>query len=305
MRADDLLILLEVARCGSLVGAGAALGLGHTTVSRRITALERDLHVQLVIRSASGCQLTDAGQALLAASERIEASVTEAFELARCPTREPSLAGLVRVAAPEGFAACFVAPVLGRMHARHPGIIVELVTASRLSAHGSGSDIEIGVGEPLSRRPDASHLCDYELGLYASVDYITARGEPRTLEEFTEHSAIFFIDALLQIEDENLALASKLLPARQLHIASTSIHSQISATVAGGGIGLFPSFLADPQPKLRRLLVRQATIRAQFLVGLAPRHLLRPAAISVMKELRAEIAARQHDLTPTANLHKT
>ncbi|MGW3470048.1 helix-turn-helix domain-containing protein [Saccharopolyspora sp. NPDC000995] len=41
LRVDDLRYLLALARTGRLVAAASALGVDHTTVSRRITALEK------------------------------------------------------------------------------------------------------------------------------------------------------------------------------------------------------------------------------------------------------------------------
>lgn len=53
--ADDLLVLLAVGRTGRFTAAADALGLNHTTVSRRITALERDLGGRLLLdRQAAG-----------------------------------------------------------------------------------------------------------------------------------------------------------------------------------------------------------------------------------------------------------
>ena len=52
LRADDTVVLLEVARCGTLLGAATALGIDHSTVSRRLTGLEEELGGTGVIRSA-------------------------------------------------------------------------------------------------------------------------------------------------------------------------------------------------------------------------------------------------------------
>jgi DNA-binding transcriptional LysR family regulator len=43
VRPDDLLVLLEVARSGTFSAAGSALGIDHSSVSRRIGTLESEL----------------------------------------------------------------------------------------------------------------------------------------------------------------------------------------------------------------------------------------------------------------------
>ena len=48
MKADDLVILLEVARAGTLKAAADALGVNHTTVARRVRDLERRLGVPVI-----------------------------------------------------------------------------------------------------------------------------------------------------------------------------------------------------------------------------------------------------------------
>ena len=53
VRADNLRFLVAVANTGRLVAAAAVLGVDHTTVSRRIKALERALRVRLIERGST------------------------------------------------------------------------------------------------------------------------------------------------------------------------------------------------------------------------------------------------------------
>jgi DNA-binding transcriptional LysR family regulator len=63
---DDVRFFLAVARAGSLSGAARALGVGHVTVGRRITLLEKRLGVTLLNRTPDGFATTSAGQAIYA-----------------------------------------------------------------------------------------------------------------------------------------------------------------------------------------------------------------------------------------------
>ena len=58
---DDLLILLAVSRSGKFTTAAQALGLNHTTVSRRIAALEKALGGRVLARAAGGWEVTELG----------------------------------------------------------------------------------------------------------------------------------------------------------------------------------------------------------------------------------------------------
>jgi len=294
---NDLLVLLELARCGTFAAAGVALGVEHTTVSRRISALEKDLGNSVVVRTARGCVLTEFGRSLLEDAERIERSMSAIAD--RSSTIESStisLTGLVRIAAPEAFGACFVAPVMARIHRTHPGVTLELVTATRPLVQGVGADIEIGVGEPASRRVKGFALAHYTLGLYASLEYVATHGRPERIADLAGHSLVYYVDSLLQVAD--LDLISELFPERSVQIGSTSVHTQVQVALAGGGIGILPNFLAVRSLGLTRLLPKEVDLPLTFTAVLAPRVLRRRAATAVLQELQREVQARQLELAP-------
>ncbi|MDT9594081.1 LysR family transcriptional regulator [Nocardioides zeae] len=294
MRADDLLIMLEVARSRSFVQAGVALGMDHTTVSRRIASLEKELGDRVVDRSLAGVQLTSLGRAILPAAEQVARAMDVAEQTVR-PDR--SVAGHVRVASPEAFGARFVAPAMARLHQQHPGVSIELVAATRPLGQATGVDVEIGVGTPTTRRFEVTPLADYSLSLYASTAYLERAGTP-TLETLTEHPVIYYIDALQRVDE--LGLADAGIPVDSVQIGSTSVLVQHEATIAGGGVGLLPDFLARSTPGLVRLLSDEVRLVKPMVALLPPRVLRRPAAIAFMATLVREIAERRLELLEDA-----
>ena len=297
LKPDDLLVLLEVARSGTLSAAGAGLGIDHSTVSRRLSALEAELGKPVVNRSVQGCEVTEFGRTLLDRAERIEQAMLGIADLDATGLADvPQFSGLVRVLAPEAFGACFVAPVLARMHNDHPAVSLELVTATRPLVQGAGADIEIGVGEPVSRRIETFTLTDYTLGLYAAPHYLAARGAPTSVADLADHSLIYYIDALLRVSD--LDLIDQLFAQGAVNIGSTSVHAQAAATKAGGGLGVLPNFLVHGDDQLIRLLPEQVSIELHLTAAVAPRVLRRPAAVEVMRRLTREVAGRRRELLP-------
>jgi DNA-binding transcriptional LysR family regulator len=296
MRADDLVTLLEIARCGSLVGAASALGLTHSTVSRRMSALESELHGAVIVRRVNGCELTDLGKHLLKACEQVEAALTEVRDLASTPPDERQLRGLVRIATTEAFGTRFVAPLMADLHRINSELFVELITGTRLSAYGVGADIEIGVGEPVLSKPGAEKLTDYRLGLYASEEYAEERGLPRTTADLADHSLIYYVEGLLRVEE--LDLLNRIMGDHRVAIGSTCVHAQVAATLAGAGIGLLPAFVGDRIPCLHRVLAPEVAITLTFSACLAPRRLRRPAAATVMQAIREMVAERHDELMP-------
>ncbi|WP_407806678.1 LysR family transcriptional regulator, partial [Staphylococcus aureus] len=65
---DDLLVLLAVGRTGRFNTAADDLGLNHTTISRRIASLEKNLGGRVLARSSGGWELTDLGRQALSAA---------------------------------------------------------------------------------------------------------------------------------------------------------------------------------------------------------------------------------------------
>ena len=85
-----LVVLREVARCGSLSAAASALTYTTSAVSQQITALEREVGSTLLVRGPAGAQPTPAGRRLLEHAEDILAAIRAAeHDLARQATAAP------------------------------------------------------------------------------------------------------------------------------------------------------------------------------------------------------------------------
>src|SRR3954465_10632238 len=82
---DDLLILLAVSRAAKFTTAAQTLGLNHTTVSRRIAALEKALGGRLPSRASGGWELTDLGAEAVRVAEQVESAVRTLAQPGRTP----------------------------------------------------------------------------------------------------------------------------------------------------------------------------------------------------------------------------
>src|SRR3954462_10636509 len=156
---DDLLVLLAVSRSARFTTAAQALGLNHTTVSRRIAALEKALGGRVLSRAAGGWELTELGERAVQAAEQVEAVLGTLGPAGQAP--DP-IAGVVRMTATEGFSAYIAAPAVARLRRDHPGLSVEVVTMTRRALQQrSGVDIEGVGGEPQVHRAEAIRLGEY------------------------------------------------------------------------------------------------------------------------------------------------
>ncbi len=69
---DDLKFFLAVARYKTISQAAKSLDVQHSTVSRRIKALEKNMGVSLFRRANNACELTQAGEKIASAALNIE-----------------------------------------------------------------------------------------------------------------------------------------------------------------------------------------------------------------------------------------
>ena len=153
MNADHLRYFLHVARTRRLNEAARRLGVDHTTVGRRVTALERALGQRLFDRVSSGWRLTEAGEQLLPRAEAVEAAVAAAYQSSTSTTG--TLTGTVRIVSPDGFGAFVITPRLTDLRARHPYLDIELVTATE---HGSISARHFDIAVTLERPSPARSI---------------------------------------------------------------------------------------------------------------------------------------------------
>ena len=86
---DSLRIFVTTQKKGSLSAAERSLGLSAVTVSRRITALEDEMGVQLVDRISRNRKVTEAGQAFLEHAERVLKAMSDAEQAARDARERP------------------------------------------------------------------------------------------------------------------------------------------------------------------------------------------------------------------------
>jgi DNA-binding transcriptional LysR family regulator len=283
--ADDLLVLLAVGRSGRFVSAAEELGINHTTISRRIAALEQTLGGRVLARASGGWELTDLGREALAAAEVVETAVKS---LTVDATGTRVLEGVVRLSATDGFSAYLAAPAAADVRRQHPKIAVEIVaTTRRASQQRSGLDVEVVVGEPQVHRAKAFRLADYCLGLYGSRDYLRERGTPEYIDDLASHPLVYFIDSMLQVDV--LDVASSFVPAMRESVSSTNVFVHVEATRASAGLGLLPCFMADRHDDLVRVLPDAVSIRLAYWLVTRTETLRRPEVAAVVDAIRVRV----------------
>lgn len=127
---DDLRYFLELARCGSLSGASRVLAVNHSTVARRISALEKKHGVKLFNRQPSGYQLTEAGDVIFQHALAIEQQNQTVERLLYAG--DTRLSGKLVVTMPHDLANQCVIPYLKTFTNKYPHVDLELVVSPGL-----------------------------------------------------------------------------------------------------------------------------------------------------------------------------
>ena len=263
MNWDDVRIFLAVARAGQILGAARRLGLNHSTVARRLTALEASLRAQLVQRRTTGTELTRAGEDFLLAAERMEAEMLAAR--ATVGDASVSVSGTVRIGAPDGFGVAFLAPRLGGLVAAHPDLKIQLVPVPRsFSLSRREADIAITTERPTEGRLVAGKLVDYSLGLFAARAYVERHGMPKSREELSAHRLVGYVPDL--VVSPSLDYAAEFSPDWDPRFTISSALGQAEAIRAGAGIGIVHTFIARAMPELVAVPAAPPIRRAYWLV---------------------------------------
>jgi molybdate transport repressor ModE-like protein len=122
-----LLILREVARTGSLAGAARRLGWTQPAVSQQMRQLERELGVELLVRTPRGAVLTPIGESLLRHADgiasRLSAAAEEVMAARRKGTRQ------LRIAAFPSAGKALVLPALASLATSRPEMTASLIVA--------------------------------------------------------------------------------------------------------------------------------------------------------------------------------
>jgi len=170
---DSLRIFVATQRKGSLSAAARSLSLSPATISRRISALEEELGVQLVDRTSRNLKMTEAGQAFLERAEVVLEAMAEAEQAARVSRQRPE--GRLRVHSRTHIGLRVVAPLLPKFAQRYPDIQVEI----ELSEHPVNLvehdfDVDIRTGESSDSGFIIKRLLSSDEVLVASPSFMKA-----------------------------------------------------------------------------------------------------------------------------------
>jgi DNA-binding transcriptional LysR family regulator len=252
---DDIRYFLELARVGSLSGAARKLSVEHSTVARRIEALEQSLEVRLFDRLPKGWSLTPEGETLARQARRLD---DEAQAFSRAAVGVSSLKGTVRISAPPVLASHLLVPRLAAMRPQWMNIDLEVIGESRDANLARGeADLAIRMSRPTAPGLVARCIGEMGYGLYAANGYAD--------RSQAEWEFLGYDENLGQVPQQRWL--NQIAGDRRFAFRSNDLAALLHAARAGLGIAALPCFLAGHDPELCLLSDHPcSTVRQLWLV---------------------------------------
>jgi DNA-binding transcriptional LysR family regulator len=239
---DALQVFLAVARGGRLSAAARRLNVEHTTVSRRLAALEAELGVSLFRRTQAGYILTPHGHNVLSSAEAMEAAALAVA--ARAREKSGAIGGRVRVAMPPEFASHWLARHVSSFHEQYPRVELQVLVGTRQRNLWRG-EAELGIQSP---RPDqqglvAVRIARTTIALYAARS-LTGHGRMRVTgpDSLRGVPLLTYTSSFDMLQEAPWFAA--LRSSYPVSLTTNSTHLLVEAARARAGVAVLPRFVA-------------------------------------------------------------
>lgn len=234
-RLESMNVFVSVVEAGSLSAAGRKLRMPLSTVSRKISELEAQIHARLLLRSTRGLALTDAGKTYFTACKRILEDVQEAERAAAGEYRAPT--GELIITAPIAFGRLHVVPVLTKFLKTYPEVQARLVLGDRpLNLWEDHIDLAVRIGELPDSSLMATRVGTVRQVLCASPAYLKERGTPKTPQDLAAHDCVTFANPLTSDVWRFGSGQDQVVVPLRPRLAVNTAEATIDAAINGAGI---------------------------------------------------------------------
>ena len=259
---DKLKIFHNVALDLNISEAAHKMNISHSSISRQISSLERELKVSLFKRHARGLTLTEQGKILFKTAHDIfgkialtEAKLTESKEK---PT------GSLTIAATVAFGTTWLAPRIVKFSNSYPDIDISIRIENKYTDLAQGeADVALRLREPTQVDLIRFPLYKFQFKIYSSPEYIEKFGIPNDVSDLSKHKIIAFgHDVEPSIPDVNciLDLIPKNKKVKTLFISN--MYGVMRAIGGGAGIGALPEYMKSSKNNLVPILPDAKTPKA-------------------------------------------
>lgn len=242
---------LATANEGSLTAAARSLGLTQPTLSRQISALEEEIGLMLFERVGRGLVLTAAGREIHLHMREMGAAA-DRVALAALGQAQ-SIEGEVRITASDVMSAVLLPRAVSKIKTLAPNLVIDIIAANDIRDL-MRREADIAVRHVRPEHPDlvARLICDANGYLYASKEYLAARGHPKSPNDLHQHDFISMGDVPRMVDYlSNIGIH---LERRQFQVGSEN--GVVGWALAQAGLGIVPmdEVVAQYSPNMVKVL---------------------------------------------------
>ena len=247
MEWDNLRYLLAIARAKSVAGAARLLKVHHTTVFRRLNALEESLGVRLFERLSTGYVLTQAGEEMHQTAVEIESKITTLNR--HISGQDRQLKGSIRVTTTSTLLHYLLTPCFAAFMREYPAIKLEILESNQqYNLTKRDADIAIRTTNNPPEHLVGRKIARAAVSIYGSKNYLAAN---KKIEELAEYSWIGVEESLERAMYGNKL--TKLLPQIEVQYRVNTLMGISSALLNNMGLGLLFCFMGNNEPNLQSI----------------------------------------------------
>jgi DNA-binding transcriptional LysR family regulator len=190
-KLSSIRAFVKVVQLGSFSGAGRALRLSRSAISKYVIELEQELGVQLLNRTTRSAVPTENGQAYYDRCVAILAELEEADLAVSRAQAEPR--GLLRINAPMSFGTLRLGPALAEFLGRYPELQIQLTLSDeQIDAVQEGFDVTLRIADLPSSSLIARKIMAVDRAICASPAYLKQRGTPAHPRDLKDHDCLTY-----------------------------------------------------------------------------------------------------------------
>src|SRR5262245_59934518 len=249
---DAVAVFVKVVQAGSFSLAAKQLGIPNSTVSARVSRLEKRLGVTLLQRTTRRSRLTEAGDTYFRLAAQAVDQLTNAEAGIGAAQAEPH--GSLRITAPSDPAPSWIAELIAGFRKQHPKVDVEIVyTDQLLDLLAERIDVALRPGHLRDSRLVARRIGWCYWMLFASPSYLRKAGAPSHPRQLRAHSLLQFTKR--GREHWRLGSGSKVVAIpRPRHVLANDTSLVRHLALAGNGIALIPLHICREDVRAGRLV---------------------------------------------------
>lgn len=243
---NDVVVFAAVVEAGTFTGAASRLNMPKSTVSTRISRLEKRLNARLLERTTRHQSLTEAGRVYFDACRRILREVENAHKAVSGFVDQPG--GVLRISLPFAFARSMLAPRLSDFSKKYPNLRIHLqVNNHHVDLVRENIDVALRVRRQLSDQEVPYEIVRIEQKMVASRDYIDSYGMPLEPSDLHSHRILAGANncGIAEIWKEN-GDDAKIIRLEPF-IAVAEPEARAVLIKHGHGVGWLPSFLCESE----------------------------------------------------------